>query len=294
MQIIDGKKIAAEIKAEIANEVKAMIDKGEAAPHLAAVIVGDDGAAQTYVDSIKKNCQTVGFTSSIYHFPADIKEDEFLKAIDFLNADIDIDGYIIQLPLPKHISNDKVLAHVDPAKDMDCFHPANMGNLLLGKDCYKPATPHGAMELIRRAGIETEGKNCVVLGRSNIVGKPLSMMLAQKDANATVTICHSKTKNLKRICAKADILFVAIGQPEMITADYVKKDAVVIDIGIHRIEDPESEKGYRICGDVNYNDVAGKCSAITPVPGGVGPMTMTCLLMNTLTARKKKQLTVNN
>ncbi len=288
MEIIDGKKIANDIKNEISEEVKAMLDRGEAAPHLAAVIVGDDGAAQTYVDSIKKNCQMVGFTSSIYHFPADIKEKDFLDAIDFLNNDVDIDGYIIQLPLPKHISNDKVVAHVDPKKDMDCFHPANMGNLLLGKDCFMPATPHGTMELIRRAGIETEGKNCVVLGRSNIVGKPLAMMLAQKDANATVTICHSKTKNLKRICSKADILFVAIGQPEMITADYVKKDAVVIDIGIHRVEDPESEKGYRICGDVNYNDVAGKCAAITPVPGGVGPMTMTCLMMNTLKARKKR------
>lgn len=288
MEIIDGKKIANDIKNEISEEVKAMLDRGEAAPHLAAVIVGDDGAAQTYVDSIKKNCQMVGFTSSIYHFPADIKEKDFLDAIDFLNNDVDIDGYIIQLPLPKHISNDKVVAHVDPKKDMDCFHPANMGNLLLGKDCFMPATPHGTMELIRRAGIETEGKNCVVLGRSNIVGKPLAMMLAQKDANATVTICHSKTKNLKRICSKADILFVAIGQPEMITADYIKKDAVVIDIGIHRVEDPESEKGYRICGDVNYNDVAGKCAAITPVPGGVGPMTMTCLMMNTLKARKKR------
>lgn len=288
MQIIDGKKIANEIKAEIATEVKQMLDKGLAAPHLAVVVVGDDGAAQTYVDSIKKNCQSVGFTSSIYHFPKDVSEKEFLDAIDFLNNDIDIDGYIIQLPLPKHISNDKVVAHVDPEKDMDCFHPANMGNLLLGKECYLPATPHGTMELIRRAGIETEGKNCVVLGRSNIVGKPLAMLLAQKDANATVTICHSKTKNLKRICAKADILFVAIGQAEMITADYVKPDAVVIDIGIHRVEDPEAEKGYRVCGDVNFNDVVNKCSAITPVPGGVGSMTTTCLLMNTLKARKKK------
>lgn len=288
MQIIDGKKIANEIKAEIATEVKQMLDKGLAAPHLAVVVVGDDGAAQTYVDSIKKNCQSVGFTSSIYHFPKDVSEKEFLDAIDFLNNDIDIDGYIIQLPLPKHISNDKVVAHVDPEKDMDCFHPANMGNLLLGKECYLPATPHGTMELIRRAGIETEGKNCVVLGRSNIVGKPLAMLLAQKDANATVTICHSKTKNLKRICAKADILFVAIGQAEMITADYVKPDAVVIDIGIHRVEDPDAEKGYRVCGDVNFNDVVNKCSAITPVPGGVGSMTTTCLLMNTLNARKKK------
>lgn len=289
MQIIDGKKIANDIKTEIATEVKAMIDNGEAAPHLAAIIVGKDGAAQTYIDSIKKSCQGVGFTSSIYHFPEDVNEEELLDAIDFLNNDIDIDGYIIQLPLPKHISNDKVVAHVSPEKDMDCFHPANMGNLLLGKDCYMPATPHGTMELIKRAGIETEGKNCVVLGRSNIVGKPLAMMLAQKEANATVTICHSKTKDLKKVCAKADILFVAIGKPEMITADYVKKDAVIIDIGIHRIEDPEAEKGYRICGDVNFNDVVNKCSAITPVPGGVGPMTMTCLLMNTLEARKKKR-----
>lgn len=288
MKLIDGKKIAGDIKSEIASEVKEMCDRGEAAPHLAAIIVGHNGAAQTYIDSIKKNCQTVGIIASIYHFPDDAKEQEVLDVIDFLNKDDEVDGYIIQLPLPKHISIDKVVAQVDPAKDMDCFHPTNMGNLLLGNDCNLPATPHGVMELIRRADIETSGKNCVVLGRSNIVGKPLAMLLAQKDANATVTICHSKTRNLKRVCAKADILLVAIGQPEMITADYVKEGAVVIDVGIHRIEDPEADKGYRVCGDVKFLDVVNKCSAITPVPGGVGPMTMTCLLMNVLKARKKK------
>ncbi|MEG1555511.1 MAG: bifunctional 5,10-methylenetetrahydrofolate dehydrogenase/5,10-methenyltetrahydrofolate cyclohydrolase [Bacteroidales bacterium] len=289
MQIIDGKQIANELKSEIALKVKNLLDQGRPVPHLAAIMVGDDGASKTYIESIERNCKEVGLISSIYQFPSHIKEADFLNALDFLNQDPDINGYIIQLPLPNHISNDKVVAHVDPAKDMDCFHPANMGNLLLGKECYLPATPYGTMELLKRANIETEGKNCVVVGRSNIVGKPLAMLLAQNNsnANATVTLCHSKTKNLKEVCAQADILLVAIGKPEMITAEYVKEGAVVIDIGIHRIEDSQSEKGYRICGDVNYNEVSKKCSAITPVPGGVGPMTMSCLFLNTLKAYEK-------
>ena len=224
-----------------------------------------------------------GGTKMLYVAPETLSRPD---TIDFLNQDNEINGYIIQMPLPKQVSIDKVTAHVDPRKDMDCFHPANMGNLLLGKECYLPATPHGVMELIRRSHIETTGKECVILGRSNIVGKPLAMLLLQKDANATVTVCHSRTKNLKRVCSRADILIVAIGQPEMITEEYVKDKATVIDVGIHRIPDPGQPNGYRVCGDVKYDEVSKKCEAITPVPGGVGPMTMACLLLNTMKAYK--------
>ena len=282
--IIDGKEIAATIKTEIATEVKALLDQGRPAPHLAVIIAGEDGAALSYVNSIEKQCKAVGYICSAYKFPENVKEQDILDTIDFLNQDNEINGYIIQMPLPKQVSIDKVTAHVDPRKDMDCFHPANMGNLLLGKECYLPATPHGVMELIRRSHIETTGKECVILGRSNIVGKPLAMLLLQKDANATVTVCHSRTKNLKRVCSRADILIVAIGQPEMITEEYVKDKATVIDVGIHRIPDPGQPNGYRVCGDVKYDEVSKKCEAITPVPGGVGPMTMACLLLNTMKA----------
>lgn len=284
--IIDGKEIAATIKTEIATEVKALLDQGRPAPHLAVIIAGEDGAALSYVNSIEKQCKAVGYICSAYKFPENVKEQDILDTIDFLNQDNEINGYIIQMPLPKQVSIDKVTAHVDPRKDMDCFHPANMGNLLLGKECYLPATPHGVMELIRRSHIETTGKECVILGRSNIVGKPLAMLLLQKDANATVTVCHSRTKNLKRVCSRADILIVAIGQPEMITEEYVKDKATVIDVGIHRIPDPGQPNGYRVCGDVKYDEVSRKCEAITPVPGGVGPMTMACLLLNTMKAYK--------
>ncbi|MBO4503393.1 MAG: bifunctional 5,10-methylenetetrahydrofolate dehydrogenase/5,10-methenyltetrahydrofolate cyclohydrolase [Bacteroidales bacterium] len=282
--IIDGKEIAATIKTEIATEVKSLLDQGRPAPHLAVIIAGQDGAALSYVNSIEKQCKGVGYICSAYKFPEDVKEKDILDTIDFLNRDDEINGYIIQMPLPKQVSIDKVTAHVDPRKDMDCFHPANMGNLLLGKECFLPATPHGVMELIRRSNIDTTGKECVILGRSNIVGKPLAMLLLQKDANATVTVCHSRTKNLKRVCSRADILIVAIGQPEMITEDYVKEKATVIDVGIHRIPDVGQPNGYRVCGDVKYDEVSKKCEAITPVPGGVGPMTMACLLQNTMTA----------
>ena len=290
MKIIDGKKIANEVKNEIAKKVQERMADGRPVPHLAAVIVGDDGASKTYIGSIERSCREVGFTSSIYQYSANITEQELLEAIDFLNRDDEVDGYIIQLPLPKHISTEKVIAHVDPNKDVDCFHPMNNGKLFLGEACFLPATPYGTIELMRRAGISAAGKHCVVLGRSNIVGKPLAMLLAEKSdtGNATVTICHSRTPNLKEVCATADILLVAIGQPEMITAEYVKEGATVIDIGIHRIPD-SSEKGYRICGDVKYDEVAPKCAAITPVPGGVGPMTMTCLMLNTLHARERKE-----
>ena len=276
------------IKTEIATTVKDLLDKGLRAPHLAAVIAGDDGAALSYVSSIEKQCKGVGFMSSVYHLSANIPEEEFLGTIDFLNHDEEIDGYIIQMPLPKHISIDKVTAHVSPEKDMDCFHPENMGNLLLGKECYLPATPHGVMELIQRSNIETKGKNCVIVGRSNIVGKPLAMLMLQKSINATVTVCHSHTQNLPQVCRRADILIVAIGQPEMITAEYVKEGATVIDVGIHRLDDPTQPKGYRLCGDVLFDEVSKVCGAITPTPGGTGAMTTACLLQNTLKARMKK------
>ena len=286
-KIIDGKLISDTLKTEIATTVKGLLDKGLRAPHLAAVIAGDDGAALSYVASIEKQCKGVGFMSSVYHLSPNISEEEFLGTIDFLNQDDEIDGYIIQMPLPKHISIDKVTAHVSPKKDMDCFHPENMGNLLLGKDCYLPATPHGVIELIKRSNIETNGKNCVIVGRSNIVGKPLSMLMLQKDINATVTVCHSRTENLPQVCRRADILIVAIGQPEMITAEYVKEGATVIDVGIHRLDAPDQPKGYRLCGDVKFDEVSKICGAITPTPGGTGAMTTACLLQNTLTARMK-------
>jgi len=286
--IIDGKMISDTIKTEIATSVKDLLDKGLRAPHLAAIIAGDDGAALSYVSSIEKQCKGVGFMSSVYHLSANIPEEEFLGTIDFLNQDEEIDGYIIQMPLPKQISIDKVTAHVSPEKDMDCFHPENMGNLLLGKDCYLPATPHGVMELIQRSNIETKGKNCVIVGRSNIVGKPLAMLMLQKSINATVTVCHSHTQNLPQVCRRADILIVAIGQPEMITAEYVKEGATVIDVGIHRLDAPDQPKGYRLCGDVLFDEVSKVCGAITPTPGGTGAMTTACLLQNTLKARMKK------
>lgn len=290
MNIIDGKQISSDIKNEIAAEVAQLIDEGKPTPHLATLIVGDDDGAKTYVDSIQKRCKEVGFTASVYQFSENVKEEEVLQAVDFINQDEEIDGFILQLPLPNHISKDKILAKINPEKDVDCFTAVNNGKLLLGEETYIPATPYGTLELLKRSGIETEGKNCVVLGRSNIVGKPLAMLLAKnsQDGNATVTICHSKTKNLQEICAKADILFVAIGKAEMINKKFVKKDAVVIDIGIHRIDDPSTPKGYRICGDVKYDEVAPITSYITPVPGGVGPMTMMCLLLNTFKAYKRK------
>ena len=286
--IIDGKLISDNIKTEIAGKVKDLLDKGLRAPHLAVVIAGDDGAALSYVSSIEKQCKGVGFIASVYHLSDKTSEEEFLSTIDFLNSDDEIDGYIIQMPLPKHISIEKVTAHVSPEKDMDCFHPENMGNLLLGKDCYLPATPHGVIELIQRSNIETKGKNCVIVGRSNIVGKPLAMLMLQKSINATVTVCHSHTQNLPQVCRRADILIVAIGQPEMITAEYVKEGATVIDVGIHRLDAPDQPKGYRLCGDVKFDEVEKICSAITPTPGGTGAMTTACLLLNTLKARMKK------
>ena len=287
-KIIDGKAIADEMKKEIAAEVAGMLDKGMDAPHLAAVIVGEDGASKTYVASKEKACQSVGMTSSVYRLPANSTEEELLKLIDFLNNDEEIDGYIIQLPLPKHINETKVIHSINPKKDVDGFTPHNIGLMQLGEPCFLPATPAGIVELLKRSGIETAGKHVVVLGRSNIVGTPISIMLSRKGADATVTICHSKTQNLPEITRQADILVVAIGKPKFLKADMVKPGAVVIDVGIHRIEDNTTEKGYRIEGDVDFDEVAKVASKITPVPGGVGPMTIVELLYNTLQAKKRR------
>lgn len=287
-KIIDGKVIADAMKKEIAAEVAEMIDKGQEAPHLAAVIVGEDGASKTYVASKEKACHSVGFTSSVYRLPANATEKEVLDLVDFLNKDDEVDGYIIQLPLPKHIDEKKVVHSINYKKDVDGFTPINIGLMQLGEECFLPATPAGIVELMKRSGIETAGKHVVVLGRSNIVGTPISVMLSRKGADATVTMCHSKTQNMKELTRQADILIVAIGKPLFLKADMVKPGAVVIDVGIHRIPDETEEKGYRIEGDVDFDEVSKVASKITPVPGGVGPMTIVSLLYNTLQARKRK------
>jgi methylenetetrahydrofolate dehydrogenase (NADP+)/methenyltetrahydrofolate cyclohydrolase len=285
--LIDGRIVAKTIKEEIKKEVSDLLDAGKRAPHLVAVIVGEDGASLSYVASKEKQSKEVGFTSSVYRFPETISEKELLETLDFLNNDPEVDGYIVQLPLPKHISERKVLESISPAKDVDGFHPTNEGRMMIGLPSYIPATPYGIKKLLDRSNIETEGKHCVVLGRSNIVGTPISILMSRnsKKANCTVTMCHSKTKNLKEICLQADIIIVAIGKPEFLTADMVKEGAVIVDVGIHRVP-ADNEKGYKIIGDVKYDEVAPKCKAITPVPGGVGPMTIVALLDNTLKAYK--------
>lgn len=285
--LIDGRIIAKTIKEEIRKEVSDLLDAGKRPPHLVAVIVGEDGASLSYVASKEKQSKEVGFTSSVYRFPETITEKELLETLDFLNNDPEVDGYIVQLPLPKHISERKVLEYINPAKDVDGFHPTNEGRMMIGLPSYIPATPYGIKKLLDRSNIETEGKHCVVLGRSNIVGTPISILMSRNSskANCTVTMCHSKTKNLKEICLQADIIIVAIGKPEFLTADMVKEGAVIVDVGIHRIP-ADNEKGYKIIGDVKYDEVAPKCKAITPVPGGVGPMTIVALLDNTLKAYK--------
>ncbi len=286
MQIIDGKKIAATIKEEIKAEVARIIDETDGAPHLAAILLGDDAASETYVSSKEKDCKSVGITSSVYRMSARTSEEELIKTIEFLNNDDQVNGFIVQLPLPAHINVDKVVAAIDPKKDVDGFHPTNLGKMMLGQESFLPATPYGIVELLRRYNIETEGRHCVVLGRSNIVGTPVSIMLSRKESpgNCTVTICHSQTKNIREISAQADILIAAIGKPEFVTADMVKPGAVVIDVGIHRIDDPNHPSGFHLTGDVKFDEVAPKCSYITPVPGGVGPMTRVALLLNTLKA----------
>jgi methylenetetrahydrofolate dehydrogenase (NADP+)/methenyltetrahydrofolate cyclohydrolase len=290
MILIDGKETAALIKSEIAAEVAAMIDSGKEGPHLAAVLVGDDPASQTYVSGKEKACKAVGMTSSVYRLPASSHEKEVLDVVDYLNHDDEIDGFIVQLPLPDHIDESRVIQHIKPQKDVDGFHPINIGRMALNLPAYISATPFGILELIKRYKLETEGKHVVVLGRSHIVGSPISILLSRKTypGNATVTLCHSKTKDLPEIAKTADILIVAMGQQEFVTADMVKKDAVVIDVGIHRVPSQETKSGYKLVGDVNFDEVSKKASYITPVPGGVGPMTIVSLLLNTLKAAKKE------
>ncbi len=286
---IDGKLTALECKEEIKKEVAGMIDSDIATPHLAAILVGDDPASQTYVASKEKAAQLVGITSSIYKFESDITEEEILQTIDYLNNDPEIDGFIVQLPLPDHINVDKVLNSIDPSKDVDGFHPVNVGRMALGLPAFISATPAGILELIERYKIDTVGKHCVVLGRSNIVGSPMSILMAKKayPGNATVTVCHSKTENIEKYIKSADILICAIGQPQFVKGNMVKEGAIIIDVGIHRLP-ADTEKGYRIVGDVDFEEVSKKASYITPVPGGVGPMTIAMLLKNTLLAAKKE------
>lgn len=286
MQIIDGKLTSATIKQEIAAEVDKIKANGGRAPHLAAVLVGNDPASETYVSSKVKSCKEVGFTSTELRFPADMSEEELLQLVDKLNNQDDLDGYIVQLPLPKHIDETKVLMAINPDKDVDGFHPCNLGKMMTGLPTFIPATPAGIMELLTRYGVETSGKQCVVIGRSNIVGTPMSVLMSRRGADSTVTICHSRTKNLKEITLQADILIVALGKPKFVTADMVKPGATVIDVGIHRVSSSETKSGFRLVGDVDYAEVAPKCSFITPVPGGVGPMTIVSLLQNTLKAYK--------
>jgi methylenetetrahydrofolate dehydrogenase (NADP+)/methenyltetrahydrofolate cyclohydrolase len=291
MKILDGKLVAAQIKAEIASEVKEhYLDKGLDPPHVAAILVGDDPASQTYVSAKEKACQEVGFSSSVYRYPDTISEARLLEAVEFLNNDPQISGFIVQLPLPAGINEHKIIERINPSKDIDGFHPVNIGKMVLGQPCFLPATPMGIITLLERYGIETMGKHCVVLGRSHIVGTPVSILLSRKApvGNATVTICHSHSKDIASIASTADILIVALGRLGYVTYDMVKKDAVVIDVGVHRIPTLETKSGFKLAGDVRYDEVAGKCSYITPVPGGVGPMTIVSLLQNTLKAARKE------
>ncbi|MCF2501759.1 bifunctional 5,10-methylene-tetrahydrofolate dehydrogenase/5,10-methylene-tetrahydrofolate cyclohydrolase [Dyadobacter sp. CY107] len=290
MQLLDGKAISSQIKFEIKNEVEAWIANGGKKPHLAAILVGADGASETYVASKIRSCEEIGFTSTLLRFGPEISEKELLEAVEGLNNDPDVDGFIVQLPLPKHISENTIMEAVSPAKDVDGFHPVNVGKMCKGLPAYISATPFGIMEMLIRAKIETSGKHCVVIGRSQIVGLPMSILMQRNEypGNCTVTITHSRTQNLKEICQTADILIVALGRPEFVTADYVKEGAVVIDVGITRVLDETKKSGFAIKGDVDFNDVAPKASYITPVPGGVGLMTICGLLTNTFKAAKKE------
>ena len=287
MQLLDGKALALQIKDEIADEVRTLTQQGHRAPHLAAVIVGTDGASMTYVASKEKSSHEVGYTSSVYRMSEQTTERQLLETVEFLNNDPDIDGFIVQLPLPKHIDEQKVINAISADKDVDGFTPVNVGRMVLGEDCFVPATPMGICTLLERYNIETAGKHCVVLGRSNIVGTPVANLLSRKGKDCTVTICHSRTQNLKELCLQADILVVAIGKPEFVTADMVKPGAVVVDVGIHRVPDVSKKSGYRIIGDVKHSEVDAKCSWVTPVPGGVGPLTIVSLLQNTMKAYRR-------
>ena len=289
MQLIDGKAVAAEIKKEIAKEVEEIAKAGGKTPHLAAILVGHDGGSETYVAHKVKACGECGFKSTLIRFEDDITEEQLLKEVERLNNDDDVDGFIVQLPLPKHISEQRVIEAIDYRKDVDGFHPINVGRMSIGLPCFVSATPAGIMELLKRYNIDTQGKNCVVLGRSNIVGKPVATLMMQKGnpGNATVTVCHSRSENLKEICKGADIIIAALGSPEFVTADMVKDGAVIVDVGTTRVPSDKTKTGFKLTGDVKFDEVADKCSFITPVPGGVGPMTIVSLMRNTLLAGKK-------
>ena len=289
MQLIDGKAVAAQIKKEIATEVNEILANGGKRPHLAAILVGHDGGSETYVASKVKACEECGFKSTLIRYEADVTEEELLAKVEELNNDADVDGFIVQLPLPKHIDEQKITEAIDYRKDVDGFHPVNAGRLSIGLPCFLSATPNGIMELLRRYNIDTKGKKCVVLGRSNIVGKPMANLMIQKSipGDATVTVCHSHTQNIAEECRQADIIIAALGQPHFLKADMVKEGAVVIDVGTTRVPDETRKSGFRLCGDVDFDNVAPKCSFITPVPGGVGPMTIVSLMKNTLLAGKR-------
>ena len=289
MQLIDGKAVAAEIKKEIAKEVEEIVKAGGKTPHLAAILVGHDGGSETYVAHKVKACGECGFKSTLIRFEDDIPEEQLLQEVERLNNDNDVDGFIVQLPLPKHISEQRVIEAIDYRKDVDGFHPINVGRMSIGLPCFVSATPAGIMELLKRYNINTQGKKCVVLGRSNIVGKPVATLMMQKGnpGNATVTVCHSRSENLKEICKEADIIIAALGSPEFVTADMVKDGAVIVDVGTTRVPSDKTKTGFKLTGDVKFDEVAEKCSFITPVPGGVGPMTIVSLMRNTLLAGKK-------
>ena len=290
MQLIDGKAVAAQIKSEIAAEVNEIMASGGKRPHLVAVLVGHDGGSETYVANKVKACEECGFKSTLIRYEADITEEQLLAKVEELNNDADVDGFIVQLPLPKHIDEQKVTEAIDYRKDVDGFHPVNVGRLSIGLPCFLSATPNGIMELLRRYNIDTKGKKCVVLGRSNIVGKPMASLMMQKSlpGDATVTVCHSHTQNIAEECRQADIIIAALGQPHFLKAEMVKEGAVVIDVGTTRVPDATRKSGFRLCGDVDFDNVAPKCSFITPVPGGVGPMTIVSLMKNTLLAGKRE------
>ena len=286
-QLLDGKATAIAIKDQIANEVRKYTQSGMRAPHLAAILVGDDGASQTYVANKEKSSHEVGFTSSVYRYSDNISEQQLLETIDFLNHDEEVDGFIVQLPLPQQINEQHVINAINPTKDVDGFTPVNLGNMMLGEECFVPATPKGICTLLKHYNIETNGRRCVIVGRSNIVGTPAANLLSRKGIDCTVTLCHSHTNNLSEITRQADILVVAMGKPEFITGDMVKEGAVVIDVGIHRVADASRKNGYRLLGDVKHSEVDDKCSWVTPVPGGVGPLTIVSLLQNTLQSYKR-------
>jgi methylenetetrahydrofolate dehydrogenase (NADP+)/methenyltetrahydrofolate cyclohydrolase len=288
MTIIDGKATAAAIKAEIAEKVKNIVANGGKQPHLAAVLVGHDGGSETYVKNKVLACEACGFKSTLIRYEDDVTEEELLACVDRLNSNGDVDGFIVQLPLPRHIDEQKIIEAIDPRKDVDGFHPENVGRMAIGLPCFISATPLGIITLLQRYNIKTSGKKCVILGRSNIVGKPMAQLMMQKQwGDATVTVCHSRSVTLKEECREADIIIAAIGQPEFVTADMVKEGAVVIDVGTTRVPDATRKSGYRLTGDVKFDEVSPKCSFITPVPGGVGPMTICSLMLNTLKAAEQ-------